>query len=106
MLPEVTTPAVTDPAPQPVDSEPASWVGWPVGAVLVAVVLLGVWTVRSMRSRRPPRDPPAPPEVRVEPRPDPAPVVSVHPQAADPELLVQVVPGPDLGHLTLTEESR
>ena len=89
-----------------VDSEPASWVGWPVGAVLVAVVLLGVWTVRSMRSRRPPRGPPAPPEVRVEPRPDPAPVVSVHPQAADPELLVQVVPGPDLGHLTLTEESR
>ena len=38
--------------------------------------------------------------------PDPTPVVSVHPQAADPELLVQVVPGPDLGRLTLTEESR
>ena len=106
VLPEVTAPAVTDPAPQPVDSEPASWVGWPVGAVLVVVVLLGVWTVRSMRSRRPPRDPPAPPDVRVEPRPDPSPVVSVHPQAADPELLVQVVPGPDLGRLTLTEEPR
>jgi hypothetical protein len=106
VLPEAPTPAVTDPEPQPVDSEPASWVGWPVGAVLVLLGLLGVWTVRSMRSRRPPRDPPAPPEVRVEPRPDPAPVVWVHPQAADPELLVQVVPGPDLGHLTLTEESR
>lgn len=105
-LPEVPMPAVTDPAPQPVDSEPASWVGWPVGAVLAAVVLLAVWTVRSMRSRRPPRHPPPPPEVRVEPCPDPAPVVSVHPQAADPELLVQVVPGPDLGQLTLTEDSR
>ena len=106
VLPEVPTPAVTDPEPPPVDSEPASWVGWPVGAVLVVVVLLGVWTVRSMRSRRPPRGPPAPPEVRVEPRPDPAPVVSVRPQAADPELLVQVVPGPDPGRLTLSEEPR
>lgn len=105
VLPAVPTPAVTDPVPPSVDSEPASWAAWPVGAVL-AVVLLGVWTVRSMRSRRPPHDPPGPPEVRVEPRPDPTPIVSVHPQAADPELLVQVVPGPDLGRLTLTEESR
>ena len=106
VLPQVPTPVATDPVPQSVDSEPASWVGWSVAAVLVAVVLLAVWTVRSMRSRPPPRDPPAPPEVRVEPRADAAPVVSVHPQAADPELLVQVVPGPDLGHLTLTEGSR
>lgn len=87
---------------------PASWVGWPAGAALLGVLVLGLWGLRSLRSsRRPPREPPAAPtDVTVEPHPDPAPVVSVFPDASDADLVLQVVPGPDLGRLTLTEETR
>jgi beta-lactam-binding protein with PASTA domain len=105
-----TTPARTPPsepdaaATVPDDTGAASWVGWPVGAVLLAVALVGLWALRS--ARRPPGHPPAPARVRVDPHPDPAPVVSVHPQAADAELVVRIVPGPDLGRLDLTEVSR
>jgi hypothetical protein len=72
--------------------------------VLLALALAGLWVLRAARHSS--RPPPAPPRVRVDPHPDPAPVVSVHPQAADAELVVRIVPGPDLGRLDLTEVSR
>ncbi|HYN66776.1 MAG TPA: PASTA domain-containing protein [Ornithinibacter sp.] len=84
------------------ETGPASVVVWSSGAVLLAVVVLGLWLLRS--SRRPPSGPPAPPDVTVRPHPDPAPAVSVQQNPAGHDLVVRVVPGPDPGRLTLTEE--
>jgi hypothetical protein len=84
------------------ETGPASVVVWSSGAVLLGVVVLGLLLLRS--SRRPPSGPVAPPDVTVHPHPDPAPAVSVQQNPAGHDLVVRVVPGPDPGRLTLTED--
>lgn len=84
------------------ETGPASVVVWSSGAVLLAVVVLGLWMLRS--ARRPPSGPAAPPDVTVHPHPDPAPAVSVQQNPAGHDLVVRVVPGADPGRLTLTED--
>jgi beta-lactam-binding protein with PASTA domain len=87
----------------------ASWWRWLGGTAVLALLALGLWSARMMwPPQRPPKvhPPPRPPEVKVDPRPDPAPVVSLHSTAPDADLMVRIVPGPDVGSLTLTEDTR
>ncbi len=93
-----------------VDAAPVAWWAWPTGgAALLAVAALALWTSRlARRPRRPVRDEasgPAP-DVTVDPCPDPAPLVSARSPGPHLDIALRVVPGVDLGTLTLKEGPR
>lgn len=91
------------------EATPAAPWPWLGGAALLALLGLALWSARLLRrSPAPPRvhAPPHPPEISVDPHPDPAPVVSTHPTSPDADLVVRIVPGPDVGSLLLTREPR
>jgi beta-lactam-binding protein with PASTA domain len=92
-------------------SEETSAAPWPwLGdAALLAFLGLALWSARMFRRRPAPakaHPPPRQPEIRVDPHPDLAPVVSTHPTAPDADLVIRIVPGPDMGSLLLTRDTR
>ena len=83
-------------------TSPAAVLVGAAGAVLLAVVVLALWLLRS--SGRPPTRPAPPAEVTVRPSADPSPRVAVEQGDPEHDLVLQVVPCADLGRLTVTEE--
>ena len=95
------------------DASPAAWWVWPTGAAVLAVLLLALWSLHLFRRRPPsprppdrePTHPPTPsPDVAVRPRADLEPAVTVSSPDPSADFAIRVVPGADVGTLTLFEE--
>ena len=83
------------------DQSPVAWWVWPTSAAVLALLLLALWSLQL--GRRPPPDPT--PHITVEPHADLEPAVSVTSTNSSADVAIRVVPGADVGILTLTEDA-
>ena len=88
------------------EQSPVAWWVWPTSAAVLALLLLALWSLQLGRRARPRRPDPTPtPDVTVEPHADLEPAVSVTSTNPSADVAIRVVPGDDVGILTLTEDA-